>query len=366
MQERVEAPPPPPSDSAPNARKRRTTRFVGAALLLALTLWMIQSYLITLGWAVIIAISVWPLYRRVQARFGGSRIAAPLLVTACLAVLLLVPIALALTEIGREGQFALQWLTNLQQNGLPAPDWVHRLPLVGEQLAAWWQAHLGRPQSAGELLSGIDGETVTGWSKTLGGALISHLLHAFLTFLTLFILLRSGDEIGHHVLAVIDRWFGHPGERLAESMAAAVRGTVNGTILVAVGEGILIGIGFLIAGVPNAALFAILTAAFAMLPLGAWIAFGTAAVALVLTGGPILAAAAIVGWGAVIMLIGDNLVQPALIGGAVRLPFLWTLLGILGGLETFGRIGLFLGPVLMAALLTIWRQQSASLPGRSP
>ena len=68
--------------------------------------------------------------------------------TACLAVLLLVPIALALTEIGREGQFALQWLTNLQQNGLPAPDWVHRLPLVGEQLAAWWQAHLGRPQSA--------------------------------------------------------------------------------------------------------------------------------------------------------------------------------------------------------------------------
>ena len=103
-----------------------------------------------------------------------------------------------------------------------------------------------------------------------------------------------------------------------------------------------------------------------MLPLGAWIAFGTAAVALVLTGGPILAAAAIVGWGAVVMLIGDNLVQPALIGGAVRLPFLWTLLGILGGLETFGLIGLFLGPVLMAALLTIWRQQSASLPGRSP
>lgn len=148
MQERVEAPPPPPSDSAPNARNRRTTRFVGAALLLALTLWMIQSYLITLGWAVIIAISVWPLYRRVQARFGGSRIAAPLLVTACLAILLLVPIALALTEIGREGQFALQWLTNLQQNGLPAPDWVHRLPLVGDQLAAWWQAHLGRPQSA--------------------------------------------------------------------------------------------------------------------------------------------------------------------------------------------------------------------------
>jgi predicted PurR-regulated permease PerM len=211
-------------------------------------------------------------------------------------------------------------------------------------------------------LNGIDSQTLTQWSKTLGGALVSRLLHTFLTFLALFILLRNGNEIGRHVLVAIDRWFGRPGERLAESMASAVRGTVNGTILVAVGEGILIGIGFMLAGVPNAALFAVLTTAFAMLPLGAWLAFGTAAIVLILAGGSILAAAAVAGWGAVVMLIGDNFVQPALIGGAVRLPFLWTLFGILGGLETFGLIGLFLGPVLMAALLTIWRQQSGPAP----
>lgn len=326
---------------------------------------MIQSYLIALGWAAIIAISVWPLYRRIQARLGGSRIAAPLIVTVSLAILLLIPVALVLTEIGREGQFAMQWLEALQQNGVPVPDWVHRLPLIGQHLDAWWRAHLAQPQSAEQILNDIDRQTVTGWSKTLGGALLSHLFHALLTFLTLFILLRGGDRIGGHVLAAIDRWFGDPGERLAESMASAVRGTVNGTILVAVGEGILIGIGYIVAGVPNAALFAVLTTAFAMLPFGAWIAFSAAAIMLILAGGSIVAAAAVVGWGAVVMLIGDNLIQPALIGGAVRLPFLWTLLGILGGLETFGLIGLFLGPVLMAALLTIWRQQSAPVPDRA-
>jgi predicted PurR-regulated permease PerM len=367
MPEKAAAPLPPPSDdSTPDVRIRRTRRFVGAALLLLLAFWMIQSYLITLGWAVIIAISVWPLYRRIRSRLGGSRIAAPLLVTASLALLLMIPFALALAEIGREGEFMIGWLTRLQQNGLPVPEWLHGLPLAGERLAQWWQAHLGRPQLAEQFLSGLDSQTVTAWSKTLGGALASHLLHAFLTFLTLFILLRSGDEIGHHVLTVIDRWFGHPGERLAESMAVAVRGTVNGTILVAVGEGILIGIGYVMAGVPNAIFFAILTIAFAMLPLGAWLAFGTAAVVLVLTGGSMAAAAGVVAWGAAVMLIGDNFVQPALIGGAVELPFLWTLLGILGGLETFGLIGLFLGPVLMAALLTIWRQQSTPVPGRYP
>jgi hypothetical protein len=65
-------------------------------------------------------------------------------VTISLAVRLLVPIALALTEIGRESQFIMQWLTRLQQNGMPVPEWIHRLPLVGQHFDVWWQAHLGR------------------------------------------------------------------------------------------------------------------------------------------------------------------------------------------------------------------------------
>jgi predicted PurR-regulated permease PerM len=106
-----------PDLDAPDARGRRAIRLIGTTALLALTLWTIRSYLTALGWAVILAISVWPLYRRVRADLGGSRVAAPLLVTTGLAVLLVVPIALALTEVGREGQFVVQWLTGLQQTG---------------------------------------------------------------------------------------------------------------------------------------------------------------------------------------------------------------------------------------------------------
>jgi predicted PurR-regulated permease PerM len=76
---------------------------------------------------------------------------------------------------------------------------------------------------------------------------------------------------------------------------------------------------------------------------------------LLVNGGSILAASGVFSWGAVVMLIGDTFVQPALIAGAARLPFLWVLIGILGGLETFGLLGLFLGPAIIAALLTIWR-----------
>ena len=51
-----------------------------------------------------------------------------------------------------------------------------------------------------------------------------------------------------------------------------------------------------------------------------------------------------------------NTLWPALIGGTTRLPFLWVLLGILGGVETFGLLGLFLGPAVMAALVLLWRE----------
>jgi predicted PurR-regulated permease PerM len=51
----------------------------------------------------------------------------------------------------------------------------------------------------------------------------------------------------------------------------------------------------------------------------------------------------------------DHFVRPVLIGGATKLPFLWVLLGILGGLEVWGLLGLFLGPAIMAALMLLWR-----------
>ena len=77
---------------------------------------------------------------------------------------------------------------------------------------------------------------------------------------------------------------------------------------------------------------------------------------LVLAGGSTLSAALLFGIGMVIIFVADHAIRPVLIGGTTRLPFLWVLLGILGGVETFGLLGLFLGPAVMAALILLWRE----------
>jgi predicted PurR-regulated permease PerM len=77
---------------------------------------------------------------------------------------------------------------------------------------------------------------------------------------------------------------------------------------------------------------------------------------LLVHGGTWWVAAGLACFGAATLLIGENLIQPALIGGVAHLPFLLVLIGIIGGMQSFGLLGLFLGPVIIAALLTIWRE----------
>jgi predicted PurR-regulated permease PerM len=90
-------------------------------------------------------------------------------------------------------------------------------------------------------------------------------------------------------------------------------------------------------------------------PFGAPLVFGVAAL-LMLTQGMVLGAALLFCFGMAVAFVADHAIRPVLIGGATRLPFLWVLLGILGGVESFGLLGLFLGPAIMAALILLWRE----------
>jgi predicted PurR-regulated permease PerM len=95
-----------------------------------------------------------------------------------------------------------------------------------------------------------------------------------------------------------------------------------------------------------------------VIPFGAPLIYALAALYM-LSVGKTLAAVVIFAAGSIVVFIADHFIRPVLIGGATRLPFLLVLLGILGGIETWGLLGLFLGPALMAASVLLWREWSA-------
>jgi predicted PurR-regulated permease PerM len=344
-------------EAASRSRPHHRARLIFAGGLVVVVLWVIQSILIALTWAVVLAISTWPLYRRLRDLLGPrhNTIAAllfTLLIGACLFSL----VSLVLVEASRDAPLIVGWLQQAQQNGIPMPDWVERLPWLGSYAAEWWRVHLSSPADIANLFKSIGKDDVPTWTSSVGGLLLHRLLLSALTLMSLFFLLRDGEWVGERLLILANGWLGDPGERLGGKIAEAVRGTVSGTVLVAFGEGLLIGFAYIASGVPHAVLFGALTMMFALVPFGAWVVFTAASLTLLISTSSVIIPLCLFAFSSAVMLLGDNIVQPGLIGGAAHLPFFWALLGIIGGLESFGLIGLLVGPVIMAALLTVWRE----------
>jgi len=341
------------SESAGSPISRRLGQFALIAALLAIGIWIIWDFLPALFWAVVVAIAIWPLYERGRLH-QWNRTAAAAEATLLIGVVLIVPLIVLGMEIGREAVATVQWIRDAERVGIPAPEWLPRLPLVGSYVTDWWGSNLSEPRTAANLLGRIDRNWLIEWTRILGFQLIHRLTILIFTFLTLFFLFRDGDSLVRQGWVVADRFFGNTGTRLGPQVLIAVRATVNGLVLVGFGEGLLLGVAYAITGLPRPVMLGALTGVLATVPFGAPLIFGVGALVL-FSQSQTGAAVGLLAFGSMVVFVADHFLRPILIGGAARLPFLWVLLGIFGGLESFGLLGLFLGPTIMAVLLALWR-----------
>jgi predicted PurR-regulated permease PerM len=342
----------PPEPTAHATRAQSFALGTASAVLLALGLWTLRDFLPALVWAAILAVALWPLYRRLRMESRGNLM--PALFSVAVALLFVLPLALLLMQVARDGHTVYDWLQHARHDGIPVPGWVSHLPAGGE-IADWWQANLSDPAGASDLLSRVDRGGLLQQTRNVGGQLLHRLVLFAFTILTLFFLFRDGPELVAQMLLASRRAFGPRGERVGRQIIASVHGTVDGLVLVGLGEGILLGIGYHVAGVPHPTLLGAVTAVGAMIPFAVILVYGGAALFL-LAQGSIAWAIGLFIVGSVVVFVSDHFVRPALIGGATHLPFIWVLLGILGGVEVWGLLGLFVGPAIMAALMLLWRE----------
>lgn len=332
-------------------------RFIGVFVLLLLGAWVLHGFLPLLAWAVVLAIATWPIYQRllITKELHGKVTWGAVALTLLIGTVILAPLGYGLSRLLDEAQSLGQFLTDAQNVGIPPPEWLERLPMIGQWAKESWISALGSSEAAKASLHWLGTGNAVTYTKDFAG----QLLHRFISFLMILLMLlfvyQHGDGLARQVLASCRKLFGDEvGTRYALHAASAVRATVNGMLLIGLGKGLLMGVGYAFAGLSHPAILGALTGIFAMIPFAAKLIFGACSLVLAAEG-HFVAAGGLFAYGMVLTLIADNYVRPALIGGAVKLPFIWTLLGIFGGMETFGLLGLFLGPTLMALLMSIWR-----------
>ena len=297
--------------------------------------------------------------RRPAVLLRRRNLLAPLLFTFLIALVFVVPLAFAAVEIGRELNGLAGWVSEAQRTGtLAVPDWLPKLPLVGDAANGWWRDNLAEPGAVADLMGRANSGTLARLTQQVGLIVARRLTLFAFTILTLFFLFRDGVKLRQRFLILTDRVLGKPGPHLAQLMVTAVRSTADGLVLVGLGEGALLGVAYAILGVPHPALFGAFTGLLAMIPFGAPVFFVAAAL-LLLVNGSTGAAIGLVVFGFLVVFVADHFIRPVLIGGAAKLPFLWVLLGIFGGITTFGLLGLFVGPAIMAALVSLWREWTA-------
>jgi predicted PurR-regulated permease PerM len=339
------------------SRPQQAAKAILALLLTLLGGWTLHRYLPALIWAAILAIAVWPLYQRAVRRWppGKHNILLPSVFTAALGLMFIIPLVLVAVQTGREVRGVYQTIDLARTEGIPPPEWLDHLPVGGQQATNWWRENLENPDDASALLKRARQSEFMSNGGQLGGEIAHRVVLFAFTLLTLFFLFKDGDRLTRQMLHASARAFGPAGERVGRQIIASVHGTVDGLVLVGLGEGFILGVGYLVTGVPHPTLFGLFTAIAAMVPFGAPLVFGIAAVILLIHGS-VVSAIVIGVLGFVVTFVADHFVRPTLIGSATRLPFLWVLLGILGGVETWGLLGLFLGPAIMAALILLWRE----------
>ncbi len=347
--------PDPARPRSASAQRLRTRQAWLTAAISLLALWVARPFLTPIAWAAVLAIAEWPLYRAAVKRFPGRAVWIAVGLMIGTALLVIVPFSLIAGSLAAESDNAVHWAQGVEKNGLPEPAWLSGVPLVGSRLAEWWQAHVARPEAVRALLGSTTAGGILGWAKLIGGEIVRESGLFLVTLVALVSLLLSGEAIASHSHAAASRALGPFGEDFLTKLTHAVRRTVLGTVLVSAFEGSLIGAAYFVAGVPQPLLFAVATIVLALVPFGAWAAFGLAGLILIAQGS-FLAGAVVIAFGVAVMTIGDNLIQPAVIGGAAELPFLLAFVGAFGGLVAMGLVGLFIGPVVMVALMLVWRE----------
>ena len=326
-------------------------------VLAALALWVVRDFAAAVAWACVLAIVLWPVLRKLEdvRALAGRRTLIAIALTLAVSVLFVLPLALTAAQAVREAHGLFVWFRDAKDNGVPMPDFLTRLPMVSRELSDWWDANLAGPLETTAMGKALHDGSIVEFSRRFG----IHALHSAVQFgfmlMTLFFILRAGLGLSSQLLDGTRRAFGEHGTSLVMRMASSVRSTVTGLVTVGIGEGALLGTAYLIFDVPHAALLGMLTAIAAMLPFCAPLVFGGAALWL-LSQGENAAAIGLLAFGLVIVFIAEHFVRPVLVGGSTRLPFLLALFGILGGAETFGLLGLFIGPALTTILMVLWSE----------
>lgn len=334
-----------------------------AAAIVVLAVWIIHGFVEALLAACVTAIASWPLYTAFRARLPRrvGPLAGAAIFTGTITLFVFAPMVFAAWALLSEAHLMLRGLAVADGLGLAVPEWLVQTPVVGPWLAARGHGPHAQPGALLELTQRTDPAALLGWAQSLGQFTFHHALIVGFAILLLAFLYQEGASLGRELTRGLREAIGERAECYVDFAARAVRASVNSMLVVALFDGVASALAYAIAGAPRALVWAAITGALAAVPFLGYAAVAAMAVQLTLNGMPTTALWSLLLGGAV-LLLGDKLVRPLAARDGLRLPFVWVLMGCIGGFSVLGLTGLVIGPVVLALARELWEQRLREVP----
>jgi predicted PurR-regulated permease PerM len=320
---------------------------------------VLYPFFSALLWAAILVFTTWPVCEWLHVHVRLRRGPAAGVMVALTAIVLVLPLALAAPGGASDVNNLRGVIEDALRAGLPgSPDWVFEIPLIGPTFGNLWNRWAADISVMLEALQPYFGIVLEGGLGLLLGLANGVLLFVLALFIAFFFYLY-GDPIAVRLRMILHRIAGARADRLITVTGATVRGVVYGILLTAIVQGFLTAFGLWLSGVPRPVLLGAVAGLLAVLPIGAPLVWIPAALWLMSSGH--------LGWGIFLAIYGvvavsgaDSLIRPWFIARGAQLPFLLTVLGVLGGALAFGLLGIFLGPVLLGIGYTLVNEWSVA------
>ncbi len=341
----------------PESRNRQFfERVIGLALiasLLAACIAVTAPFIVPILWGIIIAVSTWPLYRRLLDILYGHRKTAAVIMVTLLLVTLVTPLVLLAASIADNAQAIGNLVGSLTAvRRPPPPAWLIGLPIVGPAIESVWRE---ASQNLGLVFEQLQPYLARGTAWLLARG--ADLGLAVIEFLVATIITGILYVTAEPAVATVRRFVARIGSErevaLLEVAGRTIRGVAVGVIGTGLVQGVFASVGLLIVGAPGPVLLGFVTfmvavmqlpTAVVLLPVAGWLFWqGFTWQAVVLTV-----------WSLGIVNTVDNFIRPYLISQGANLPFLLIVVGVVGGLLAWGFIGIFLGATLLAVTYTLF------------
>lgn len=320
---------------------------------LMFALWVIvRPFWTPLIWAIVLTTSTWPTYRRLRTSVPSPVYLAPLiasLVWGVLLILVLVSLPMQLTSEIKALAAHLR-ATETEQ----IADAMASIPVVGDAVSTTVRTLFSDPGALAAILEEHQAALFS-FATSAARGLMSTVLAILASLVGCFILYRHGELLALQLKAILERIGGENITKLLDTVHVTVRGAAYSVIATAIAQGILAGFGYFVAGAPTPLLLGVVTLFISFVPFGPpCIYVPVSAYLLFATDLPWYHGVGLAIWGTIVVSTVDNILRPLFISQSTKLSTILVFIGVLGGVASFGLLGVFVGPALMAIAQLLW------------